>query len=204
MRRMTPILMISILGISACGTPPAEDDVAGSPAGTEAAPSEELGSAVGLGGVAAYRGADADRDERLNSEEFSTWFDESGEYDRWDADSDGAVSEDEFYTSAFAVWDRDGDQRLSEAEWQQGTAAWLNSARVGTWDDWDADANGFVSPAEYNRELHEHNLYDTLDQNVSGILEPAEMGDAWFRSLDSNRDTQLDQDEWRAWSSDSL
>lgn len=189
-------LLIAVLTPVACGTPAAEDadDTA---VGGEIGADEDLGSAVGLEGVAASRGEDADSDQPLTRDDFSRRFGGSRSYDGWDANGDGRLSRDEFHLSAFSHWDTDGDRRLSQTEWRQGTDAWLDEHQAGLWEDWDADGDGSVSPAEYNRELNEHNLYDTWDRNRDGTVDPEELGYSLFGALDRDANNQLDEQEWQ-------
>jgi hypothetical protein len=96
---------------------------------------------------------DADADARLDRNEFTTAWGESGYINRWDANRDGFIDEsewnagrnaylrdyDEARHGSFSDWDTAGDGRLSEDEF-----------RVGVFTYFDADGDNYLNQQEYN------------------------------------------------------
>ncbi len=99
-----------------------------------------------------YSRWDADSNSMIDSNEFQTAWGEAGYYARWDANRDNFIEESEWNAGrnsymrdfnedqlgAFSEWDADGDGRLTEDEFRDGTF------RV-----YDADQDGNLSDAEY-------------------------------------------------------
>lgn len=59
---------------------------------------------------------DADGDGALSEEEFNTGFDSVGTYDEWDADDDGMLSEEEYNAGVFGGYDDDESGVIEEPE----------------------------------------------------------------------------------------
>lgn len=100
----------------------------------------------------AYANWDADRDARLDTNEFGTAWGESGYFDRWDANQDDFIDENEWNAGrnnfmadynesefgAFSDWDADDDSMLAE-----------NEFRDGVFDTYDADNDNYWTDTEY-------------------------------------------------------
>lgn len=63
-----------------------------------------------------YTDWDSDGSEALEMEEFNTGFGDSGIFDDWDLDDDGALSEDEFGEGVYNGYDVNDDGVLDEPE----------------------------------------------------------------------------------------
>lgn len=78
-------------------------------------------------------------------------------YDDWDADGDGALSEDEFMTGfgevgAYDSWDEDGDGSLTEDEFN-----------AGIFDSYDDDDSGVIEEPEFgdaNDDMGDEGFWD--------------------------------------------
>ncbi len=67
---------------------------------------------------------DANGDSYLDVDEIAEWEDEEGVFTQWDADADSELDRDEIAGNAFGLWDADGNGKVSQKEWRQGTALW--------------------------------------------------------------------------------
>lgn len=61
---------------------------------------------------------DQDKDSRLDSNEVKTLIEKTGLYSKWDVNTDGKVSNDEFEKGTFAAYDDNSDGALSINEWK--------------------------------------------------------------------------------------
>lgn len=61
---------------------------------------------------------DQDKDKRLDSNEVKTLIEKTGLYSKWDINTDGKVSNDEFAKGTFAAYDDNSDGALSLTEWK--------------------------------------------------------------------------------------
>lgn len=61
---------------------------------------------------------DQDKDNRLDNNEVKTLIKSTGLYSKWDTNTDGKVSNDEFSIGTFNAYDDNSDGALSLAEWK--------------------------------------------------------------------------------------
>jgi Ca2+-binding EF-hand superfamily protein len=61
---------------------------------------------------------DQDKDNRLDSNEVKTLIEKTGLYSKWDTNTDGKVSNEEFEKGTFAAYDDNSDGALSLDEWK--------------------------------------------------------------------------------------
>lgn len=61
---------------------------------------------------------DQDKDNRLDSNEVKTLIEKTGLYSKWDADTDGKVSNEEFEKGTFAAYDDNSDGVINHDEWK--------------------------------------------------------------------------------------
>jgi hypothetical protein len=102
--------------------------------------------------------------------------------------------------SQYGMIDRDGDNRISQAEFA--------AFRTGAFNDWDADDDNRITQADYERcwgaggfyggELGVYNTsFGAFDANSDTYLDENEFfGDRTFSTWDANRDGYLTEDEW--------
>lgn len=60
---------------------------------------------------------DQDKDKRLDSNEMKTLIQKTGLYSKWDANTDGKVSNAEFEKGTFDAYDDNSDGMISRGEW---------------------------------------------------------------------------------------
>lgn len=61
---------------------------------------------------------DQDKDSRLDSNEVKTLIEKTGLYSKWDANTDGKVSNEEFEKGTFSAYDDNSDGTLNLEEWK--------------------------------------------------------------------------------------
>jgi hypothetical protein len=76
---------------------------------------------------ASYGTFDRDGDGMLDRNEFRTGFDRIGYYDRWDANSDGWLAQNEFNAGLYDAWDMNSDRVVAENEFNTfaGDRGWF-------------------------------------------------------------------------------
>jgi hypothetical protein len=122
------------------------------------------GCAMGSGGneqaateLSLYDRWDADRNGALDENEFAMGsagsLGDVGEFAEWDADRSGSLSRDEFYGGAYGVWDADRNGLLSQDEFGAGRDAWLGDTDMSDFTDWDADRSGLLDDEEFYNGL---------------------------------------------------
>jgi hypothetical protein len=84
---------------------------------------EDAGSAWG-GEGAAFADLDADGGGSLDDPELVVAIQNGPHWSAWDADGDGALSEDEFHGAVFGAWDANDDDFVDESEWQANFDLW--------------------------------------------------------------------------------
>lgn len=100
---------------------------------------------------------DTDGTAGISSEEFRTGFDGMGVYDRWDADKNGQLTEDEFNAGI-------GDERRE---------AFNTRFTEGAYGEWDGDDNGYLTEDEFGE-----GVYGGYDDDDDDVIEEPEFGDA--------------------------
>ena len=94
-------------------------------------------------------------DTGIDANEFNTGFDGAGIYDKWDANDDGNVSQDEWNAAI-------GDNSTAFNERFGETA----------WDDWDADDNDMLTNEEFQT-----GAFGAYDDNDDNYIDEPEFGD---------------------------
>ena len=105
-----------------------------------------------------------------------------------DTNNDGQIDAQEWTasradsTAVFGQWDTNGDNALSQDEYDAGVQAQSDADQFGSWDDrykaWDTDENGMLSQDEYDTGL--------------------------WNNFDANHDNAWDADEMKAWNEDEM
>lgn len=97
-----------------------------------------------------YGAWDANTDDQIDQNEFSTGFGNQDYYNQWDSNRDGQLDENEWnqgfstqyrdnqYDGVYSDWDANGDGYLDNDEYS-----------TGTYGMWDADGNGYIDNDEY-------------------------------------------------------
>ena len=103
----------------------------------------------------------------------------AAEFSDWDADGNGALSQEEWNTGwenegAFDTWDSDDDGLLSQNEFETGIGdgeAFADNDDFG-YDLWDTDGDGLLDSDEVNE-----GFYNTYDENSDNVIEEPEYDD---------------------------
>jgi len=145
---------------------------------------------------------DANRDSRLDENEFSTWWRQRGLYNRWNTDGTAGLTEAEFSRGAYGAWERN-EAGSTEAEWNAGTGGWFDAdAKFDAFDEWDVSRNNLVEEDEYVAGADRYGLFDGWNENRDEMLDEEEFDDGIFDIFDANylralRDRQPFRVEYR-------
>ncbi len=71
-----------------------------------------------------YTDWDLNADNLLDEDELRAGFAHTGIAESWDADKTGEITDKEFYEQVYGVFDTDGDDVISEREWNTGITDW--------------------------------------------------------------------------------
>jgi hypothetical protein len=147
----------------------------------------------------AYRDWDDNQDNMIDNNEFSNTFGETGYYSGIDADDDGVLNDEEFYTSYYDAWDTDDDGILNEDEWALGTDSYLNMGgndEYGVFSDWDLDTDSQVNQDEFQTGMESLSYYDEWDANSDSYLSESEVAEGYFSYWDMDGDGYVDEVEY--------
>lgn len=103
-----------------------------------------------------YDAWDVDRDETLNSNEFSNAYKTLNYYNKWDLNDDG---------------------HLDENEWEKGMSSTYpdqNNEFYGKFQDWDLNGDGWLSDEEFT-----DNSFSAIDTNKDSTIDREEFN-KWF------------------------
>jgi hypothetical protein len=142
---------------------------------------------------------DMDADDALGIEEFRSWWNEQDFFDDWRADEDEGITREQFAERLHVEWDTNGDDVVSEVEWQEGTDTWFaGDVEDGAWDDWDGDGDSELDANEVAEGLERNGLYDRVDRDDDAVIDDEELADWFFDIFDDNDDDRIDTTEWDA------
>lgn len=112
----------------------------------------------------AYADWDTDSNNGINQTEWDTGWGQNGVFDRFDADNDDVLSNDELNT---------GLAGQSTGATSAGDASRLDT-RFGenAYTEWDADDDGNLTEDEFN-----NGVFAGYDKDGSGVIEEPEFGD---------------------------
>lgn len=115
---------------------------------------------------------DGDADERLNSEEFRTAYDESGYFEQWDTNRDNSIDQEE--------WQANMNSQMGPG-YEEG--------EYGSFEDWDANADGVLN----DRELGD-GVFAYYDTNRDSYLVEEEYG-VWSSGLHNQKTESSTSDQ---------
>ena len=146
-----------------------------------------------------FEGWDTDESGTLGLAEFTPGIHEQGLFSDWNTNEDEALSEDEFESGLFGLFDDDDNGELTQAEWDEGVDAWFGEQAVDAdFSAWDDDGDGVLSEAEFTGEIGTLDTgFDEFagdDQQVTET-EFDEGMFGWFEE-DEDDDEELAEDEW--------
>lgn len=146
-------------------------------------------------GVDEYRAADLNRDQRVDTREFSSLVG----YDDWDDNNDGNVDYNEFYDYNYGLWDEDDDGIVNQDEWNiRATEDTRNDGTdmYGNWEDWDTDKNGQLDEEEFRERSDRINPLRNWDGDRNDLVDEKEFREGLFNAWDKNRDGYLEEEEY--------
>lgn len=102
---------------------------------------------------------DAESDGSITEIEFNEGFEATELFDSWDVDDSGVLSEEEFSAGLFESWDQTGND-LFEA-WDVDDSGGLSEGELsaGLFEAWDEDDNDLFGEEEWN-EVEEEGWFD--------------------------------------------
>lgn len=182
---------LPLLFLVACGPDAGEDDLdAGADVGAEAAEAPPTTRPAEDTPFATW---DQDQDQLLQREEFGTWAQDEGVF----GDMVGAegLDREALNERIYDRWDLDGDDTVTQIEWQTGTEG-LYDADHGTWTDWDVDGNNELDMNELAQAHERLGLWNEIDADADGQIGDRDLSDWFFDLFDANDDDALDPQEW--------
>lgn len=147
--------------------------------------------------TAGYAEYDLDRDNRLAMNEFGSWANRGGVYNRWNTTADDGLDDNEFGTGMLGLWDRDRGGNINEAEWNEGVGGLYGEGEDhGSFADWDLNNDTFLDNNELGEGFNRTGVYGRWDRDRNNLVSETEYDEGLFGLFDSNRDTYLDENEW--------
>ena len=144
--------------------------------------------------VTGFDTVDANGDSYLDNDEIRESADAAGAFDAWNADADSELDRDEIAGNAFRLWDRDGNKKVSEKEWQTGTELWYpDDVDPVAFADVDADGDSELDADELSERFDVSALGEGWD---SDTLDKSTFKQAYFSLYDTNDDGRVSKDEW--------
>lgn len=157
-------------------------------------------SAISVGQVQSYDDFNAATDGTVDQNSFNEGFTDN--YDQWDTDGDGAINDQEFYSTTYNRLDQNQDGTLTEEEWQEGyDNIYGDYAADMSYDQLDADRDGSINEDEFYTGFRDTDYYDSYDADGDGNIDSDELSEGVFTHLDNNADGRLDREEYDTYSS---
>lgn len=137
---------------------------------------------------------DVNGDSYLDNDEIAERADATGVFEAWDADADSELDRDEIAGNAFGLWDRDGNRKISEEEWETATDLWYpEDPDLVVFDDADGDGDSEVDADEFAERFDFSALGERWD---SPTLDKTTFKAAYFSLYDTNEDGRVSAEEW--------
>ena len=133
-----------------------------------------------------YDSWDTDRDGRLSEQEIASGMATVGYYDLWDRDDDGSLDIPELSRALVDAWDADADELLGDDELTTGWSSWLRHDWERDFDSYDTTGDGFLDDQELRDLLAE--LYRGWDRDGDDLLSRAELSAGLHTTLDDDDD----------------
>ena len=187
----------AMLLLGACDAGTGVDETAELETGTETtiAETEPMDQPEGESpfAVATLAELDTDQNQEVSRDEFDTWFDQQVWGDL-DTDTNDQVAQAEYADTFWGWWNADGDDAVSQEEYQRGRE---------TFDFEGVDYADFQQAAgddqRWTREefdpWFQQNLWTEWDTDSDQQITREEAADAWWQLWDENDDDRLDQQE---------
>lgn len=145
--------------------------------------------------AAGFGTLDANADSYLDGDEIRESADVDGVFDAWNADADSELDRDQIPGNAFRLWDRDGDKRISEEEWRNGTELWYpEDVDVVVFDDADGDGDSELDADEFAERFDVTGLGEAW---TPPSFDKARFKRAYFELYDTDDDGRVSKDEWQ-------
>jgi len=115
------------------------------------------------------------------------------------------LTPDAFYKFAYARWDLNHDNFISQDEWNVATGRWYvtpsgvavtSAPSYQTYSYWDKNGNGMIDAGEFDAAVASTQLYKIWDVNADNVIANDEYAGATFRIYDINNDGIISRDEW--------
>lgn len=142
---------------------------------------------------ATLAGLDTDMDQRVDRDEFDTWFDQQVWSDL-DTDTNDQVAQSEYADTFWGWWDADGDDAVSQEEYLRGRETFA-FAEVDYPDFAEAAGDDQRWTRDEFDTWFQENLWTEWDTDSDQQITRQEAADAWWQLWDENGDDHLDQQE---------
>lgn len=137
---------------------------------------------------------DANGDSYLDNDEIAERADATGVLEAWDADADSELDRDEIAGNAFELWDRDGNERISEEEWEIATELWYpQDPDFAVFGDVDGDGDSEVDADEFAEGF---DISALGEEWTSTPLDVNAFKEAYFSLYDTDEDGRVSAEEW--------